>query len=60
MIDVRELGRWGRKGREQIMAVMLYKRKGRRDLQQVFRRIWPHKEGSKDWRDDWASLPLQS
>jgi len=26
---------------------------------QVFRRIWPPKEGSRDWRDDWSSLPLQ-
>jgi hypothetical protein len=26
---------------------------------QVFRRVWPHKEGSKDWRKDWSSLPLR-
>jgi hypothetical protein len=26
---------------------------------QVFRRVWPRKEGSKDWRKDWSSLPLQ-
>lgn len=57
MIDVRELGRWGREGREQIMAEMLRKKS---DLQRVFRRIWPQKEGSKDWREDWASLTLQS
>lgn len=25
----------------------------------VFRAIWPSKEGSKDWRDDWSSFPLQ-
>ncbi|CAH0019242.1 unnamed protein product [Clonostachys rhizophaga] len=25
----------------------------------VFRRIWPRKEGSGDWREDWSSLPLQ-
>jgi hypothetical protein len=24
----------------------------------IFRSIWPRKEGSKDWREDWASLPL--
>jgi len=24
----------------------------------IFRRIWAPKEGSKDWRDDWASFPL--
>jgi hypothetical protein len=26
---------------------------------QVFRNVWPSKEGSKDWRDDWSSFPLQ-
>jgi hypothetical protein len=26
---------------------------------QIFRNIWPSKEGSKDWRDDWSSFPLQ-
>lgn len=25
----------------------------------VFRELWPRKEGSLDWRDDWSSLPLQ-
>ncbi|KAI9657888.1 MAG: hypothetical protein M1829_006850 [Trizodia sp. TS-e1964] len=29
------------------------------DEVQVFRRVWPRKEGSKDWRNDWSSLPLQ-
>lgn len=29
------------------------------DEVQVFRRVWPRKEGSKDWRKDWSSLPLQ-
>ncbi|KAL8354515.1 hypothetical protein RB601_004085 [Gaeumannomyces tritici] len=24
-----------------------------------FRRLWPPREGSSDWRDDWRSLPLQ-
>ncbi|KAL2062222.1 hypothetical protein VTL71DRAFT_6488 [Oculimacula yallundae] len=28
------------------------------DEVQVFRRVWPRKEGSKDWRKDWSSLPL--
>ncbi|KAJ4296815.1 hypothetical protein N0V90_006863 [Kalmusia sp. IMI 367209] len=27
---------------------------------QIFRTIWLCKEGSKDWRDDWASFPLQA
>ncbi|KAF2497120.1 hypothetical protein BU16DRAFT_349993 [Lophium mytilinum] len=26
---------------------------------QVFRRAWPRKKGSKDWREDWSSFPLQ-
>ncbi|CAH0049047.1 unnamed protein product [Clonostachys solani] len=26
---------------------------------EVFRRIWPSKEGSRGWRDDWSSGPLQ-
>lgn len=25
----------------------------------VLRRVWPRKEGSTDWREDWSSLPLQ-
>jgi hypothetical protein len=25
----------------------------------VLRRVWPRTEDSKDWRDDWSSLPLQ-
>lgn len=25
---------------------------------QIFRTIWSRREGSKDWRDDWASFPL--
>lgn len=29
------------------------------EIMQVFRRIWPRKKGSKDWREDWSSLPLQ-
>jgi len=26
---------------------------------EAFRRIWPAKKGSMDWREDWSSLPLQ-
>jgi hypothetical protein len=26
----------------------------------IFRRIWPSKAGSEDWRQDWASFPLPS
>ncbi|TVY34831.1 hypothetical protein LSUB1_G008236 [Lachnellula subtilissima] len=28
------------------------------EIMQVFRRVWPRKEGSRDWREDWSSLPL--
>lgn len=27
-------------------------------LEEVLQRLWPAKEGSYDWRDDWESLPL--
>ncbi|KAK7911839.1 hypothetical protein PG985_014320 [Apiospora marii] len=27
-------------------------------LEEVLKRLWPAKEGSYDWRDDWESLPL--
>ncbi|KAF1948509.1 hypothetical protein CC80DRAFT_498161 [Byssothecium circinans] len=53
-IAVRELGRRGREPRY---------RDSRHDVEsevgQVFRTIWPCKEGSMDWRDDWSSFPLQ-
>lgn len=26
---------------------------------EIFHSIWPAKKGSKDWRDDWSSFPLQ-
>jgi hypothetical protein len=29
------------------------------EVMQVFRRVWPRKKGSKDWREDWSSLILQ-
>ncbi|KAL1965255.1 hypothetical protein VTN77DRAFT_5857 [Rasamsonia byssochlamydoides] len=28
------------------------------EMLRVFRRIWPQKESSRDWRDDWSSRPL--
>jgi hypothetical protein len=28
------------------------------EIWEVFRSIWPAKEGSKDWRDDWSSFSL--
>lgn len=29
------------------------------DVHLVFERIWPPKPGSRDWRDDWSSWPLE-
>ncbi|KAH8897371.1 hypothetical protein GQ53DRAFT_887765, partial [Thozetella sp. PMI_491] len=26
----------------------------------IFHRIWPRKDGSRNWREDWASLPLDT
>ncbi|KAF2472671.1 uncharacterized protein BDR25DRAFT_324040 [Lindgomyces ingoldianus] len=28
-------------------------------VEQIFHSIWPRKQGSRDWRDDWSSFPLQ-
>jgi hypothetical protein len=51
---VRELGRLSRE----------YEAKRWRDdfegqAEELFRSIWPCKAGSKDWRDDWSSFPLE-
>lgn len=56
-MDVRELGRRGREMRD-LKSRSSYTSPS--DLCRVFRHIWPPKEGSKDWRDDWESLPLQA
>lgn len=29
------------------------------ELRRIFRRIWPEKPGSGDWRDDWSSVALE-
>lgn len=29
------------------------------EIWEVFHSIWPSREGSKDWQDDWSSFPLQ-
>lgn len=61
MINIRELGRRAREMRDQELKDEVGPGsdiKGSQALQ-VFRRIWPSKEGSRDWRHDWSSLPLQ-
>lgn len=66
-IDTKELGQRGRKIRElQERAYENSLKDARKAVAAksgrcpVFRRIWARKEGSQDWREDWASLPLQS
>lgn len=73
IINVRELGRRAREVRDQERTDR-YKRyvEYRKDIVmelsdvaekyeavRVFRRVWPRKKGSKDWREDWSSIPLQ-
>lgn len=50
---VRELGQRAREADDRDVRRSLESEAG-----QVFRTIWPCKEGSKDWRDDWTSFPL--
>lgn len=51
---IRELGKHARKLEYQFTESELTGFAGG----QVFRAIWPRREGSKDWRDDWSSFPL--
>jgi hypothetical protein len=30
-----------------------------RVVEQIFYSIWPHRQGSRDWHDNWTSFPLQ-
>lgn len=61
VINVRELGRRAREMRDQELIDEVGRGSDLKGSQaiQVFRRIWPSKEGSRNWRDDWSSLPLQ-
>ncbi|KAI1841126.1 hypothetical protein JX266_012661 [Neoarthrinium moseri] len=68
-ISVQELGKRAREARDEM------ERQRERDIErrwgdkrtderpglalQIFRRIWPARNGSQDWRADWESLPLQ-
>jgi hypothetical protein len=55
---VKELGKYGR-GFERENVEFEVRVGGDSAAEQVFRSIWPRKEGSRDWRDDWSSFPLQ-
>lgn len=64
MISIREMDRRVREIRDrEVEDVAKSRAPGRHiedsDFMRVFRRIWPRKEGSKGWREDGASLPLQ-
>jgi hypothetical protein len=52
---IRELGKHGKKSEDQITEREYTECAAGR----VFRTIWSRREGSKDWRDDWSSFPLQ-
>jgi hypothetical protein len=54
-IDVRELGREGREADDRSNGDWDSK-----EVQQVFRRIWPHKKENSKCCDDWESLPLKA
>lgn len=53
-ITVKELRQHARENYER-------ERLGRMDpvVKQIFHSIWPHKQDSRDWQDDWSSFPLQ-
>ncbi|TGO08378.1 hypothetical protein BTUL_0212g00170 [Botrytis tulipae] len=55
---VRELGQHGRKANDQQNQSYLAYRHDP-EIWEVLRSVWPAKEGSRDWQDDWSSCPLQ-
>lgn len=61
VVHVRELDRQAREMRDQELTdeVGLGSDMKGSQAMQIFRRIWPSKQNSRDWRDDWSSLPLQ-
>lgn len=73
-ITVRELGRQAREARDRNSKDLFARRRASPDLSSsrgnsvfsdrsavhIFRRVWSPNEDSEDWREDWASLPLQS
>ena len=68
ILSVRELGRGAREARDKEVTAFIDRHfKGDRtgstlphhSAVHIFRRIWPNKESSKAWRQDWASFPLK-
>ncbi|TEY66789.1 hypothetical protein BOTCAL_0132g00220 [Botryotinia calthae] len=57
LFTVRELGQHKRKIHDENNVG--YMAHNDPEILEVFRSIWPPKEDSYDWRDDWSSFPLQ-
>jgi hypothetical protein len=55
-IIVRELGKRGREPEANCVRHSCHESA----VEKIFHEIWPRKEGSKDWQDDWSSFPLQT
>lgn len=53
-ITVWELGRYERKARD---ARIRHRHEAKH--QEIFDEVWPSKQGSESWQDDWSSFPLQ-
>jgi hypothetical protein len=53
-ISVRELQRQERESIEKLPKGYVDK-----EVEKVFREIWPEKQGTKDWRDSWEGLKLE-
>lgn len=63
-VTVKELGRRAREARDRELTERFVAAFGedpeRSVAVQILRRVWPRREGSRDWREDWASLPLRA
>lgn len=55
---IRELGGLARESRDATLRESPLTRDSESVAWQIFSTIWPRREGSKDWRDDWSSFPL--
>ena len=53
-ITIRELGQREREARDARV-----RQRRETEPQKIFREVWPCKNGSESWQDDWSSYPLQ-
>ncbi|VUC33301.1 unnamed protein product [Clonostachys rosea] len=58
IINIKELGRTEREAKDAHRRTVGSKGPRPKEME-VFRRIWPSKEGSESWYDDWSSIPLE-